>query len=71
MRRYLLALVYIALLSACKGGGGNGTTTANPQADPFVAFVQRLVQTQPEDTEPEDVSMLTPNPADTLEPQAF
>lgn len=71
----LMTCVSIGLtisLTACKSGGGNQNgNAATPQADPFVAFVQQLAQSQPDDAEPEDVSGIVVSSSDNAEPLAL
>lgn len=66
----LFMLCLSAGLSAC-GGGSKSGGAMTPHVDPFVAFVQRLAQTQPDDSEPEDVTDVMANGADDVEPLAL
>ncbi len=71
MRRFLLVLGSTIALAACGssgGGGGDGSSGTGKGSDNFVAQVQRLSATMPEDTEPNDVDAIVATAPEKAEP---
>lgn len=65
MSKFILAiLAAAALLSGC-GGGGGGTSTAT---DSFIAAVQQIIATSPDNAEPTDVEAVAVTGSETAEP---
>lgn len=63
-------LAALALI-ACSGGGRQGqgqTGSAGGNGDPFIAAVQQLSATSPEDAEPADVDAVTVTTPESAEP---
>lgn len=67
MKPILILTLLMAVLSGCGGGGGGGKSSATT-TDPFLAQVQALVKTMPEDTEPTDYSDLVVSTSESSEP---
>lgn len=63
MKPILLFTMILAVLSGCGGG-----KSSSRSSDPFLAQVQALVKTMPEDTEPTDYSDLVVSTSETSEP---
>lgn len=84
MRIRLVAMLCVALLSACGGGGGDDAAvpppvapsdeipaTASASAPGLVAFLLALAADLPDDREPLDVSRFVPPLSETDEPIAL
>lgn len=65
MKPILILTLMMAVLSGCGGGGGKSPAETT---DPFLAQVQALVKTMPEDTEPTDYSYLVVSTSESSEP---
>ncbi len=73
MRIVNIAAIMLLLAAAgCGGGGGGGGGGSTPSAsNAFVAGVQAIVSTSPEDDEPADVSNTAEASDDDAEPLAI
>lgn len=67
MSKFTLAtLSAAALLAGCGGGGGGGTDVGT--ADSFIAAVQQIIATSPDNAEPADVEAVAVTTSETAEP---
>lgn len=68
MSKFALAILSAAaLLAGCGGGGGGGGTSVGA-TDSFIAAVQRIIATSPDDAEPTDVEGIAVTASETAEP---
>lgn len=68
MSKFILAiLAAAALLSGCGGGGGGGGGTSTA-TDSFIAAVQQIIATSPDNAEPTDVEAVAVTGSETAEP---
>lgn len=62
----LAILSAAALLAGCGGGGGGGGTSVGA-TDSFIAAVQQIIATSPENAEPTDVDAVSVTASETAE----
>lgn len=59
----------LSLLAACGGGGGSSNNPMpRPQGDQFMAAVQSVVTSSPDDTEPQSIDAMVVTTVDDQEP---
>lgn len=63
----IAAMMLVLVAAGCGGGGGGGGSTPSA-SNAFVAGVQAIVSTSPEDDEPADVSNTAEASDDDAEP---